>query len=130
MSLLESTGSTPLVAEHYPTGPAQRDKWILQRRPPKVLLNPSQPYAFLWEEEVDPAKRLAPTSVVFLTNRECPFRCLMCDLWVAWDRDQVQSHRFVTLRDFTSQIKPYNAGSFDPQRYRDYPRTCSPRLRA
>ncbi len=24
---------------------------------------------------------IVPTATVFLTNRECPWRCLMCDLW-------------------------------------------------
>lgn len=24
---------------------------------------------------------VVPVATVFLTNRECPWRCLMCDLW-------------------------------------------------
>ena len=135
MSLLKSTGPTRRTAEHYPTGPAQRDKWILQRRQPKTSLNPYQPYAFLWEEEVDAAKRLAPTSVIFLTNRECPFRCLMCDLWVnTLDRrvppGAISSQIRYALERLppSRQIKLYNAGSFfDPQAIptRNYPRIAT-----
>ena len=131
MSLLKSTAAARRTAELYPTGPAQRDKWILQRRQPKASLNPTQPYAFLWEEEYDAAKRLAPTSVVFLTNRECPFRCLMCDLWVnTLDRRvspgaiSAQIRYALERLPPSQQIKLYNAGSFfDPQAIptRDYP---------
>jgi hypothetical protein len=131
MSLLKSNGSTHPTAQDYPKGPAQRDNWILQRRQPKVSLNPSQPYAHLWEEECNAAKRLAPTVVVFLTNRECPFRCLMCDLWVHTLDRQVPSGAISSQIRYAlerlppaQQIKLYNAGSFfDPQAIptSDYP---------
>ncbi len=36
---------------------------------------------FLLEEESDASGSPVPIATVFLTNRECPWRCLMCDLW-------------------------------------------------
>ena len=135
MSLLESTESTRRKAEHYPIDPAQRDKWILQRRQPKASLNPYQPYAFLCEKECDAAKKMASTSVVFLTNRECPFRCLMCDLWVNTLDHRVPSGAISSQIRYalerlppSQQVKLYNAGSFfDPRAIppRDYPRIAA-----
>jgi len=111
------------VAEIYPNIPAQRDRWILRHRGPKNRLDPSKPYAFLWEEERGNDGKLIPTATIFLTNRECPFRCLMCDLWrntlderapAGTIAGQIQ-HAIAQLPP-ARQIKLYNAGSFfDPQ---------------
>ena len=60
---------------------AARNPWIVSQRGPKNRLDPGRPYAFLWEEEVGADGRMVPTATMFLTNRECPYRCLMCDLW-------------------------------------------------
>ena len=65
----------------YPEASAARDRFILDLRGPKAVLDPHRAYAAVWEEECDEHGALAPTAVVFLTNRECPFRCAMCDLW-------------------------------------------------
>ena len=66
---------------------------------------------------------LAPTAVVFLTNRECPFHCVMCDLWTNTLDEGVPAGAIATqIRSALAtlpparQIKLYNAGSFfDPQ---------------
>lgn len=107
----------------YPVSSAARDTWILDRRGPKSALDPNLPYASVWEEEADASGALAPTAVVFLTNRECPFRCAMCDLWVNTLDVTVESGAIArqirqALVDVppARQIKLYNAGSFfDPQ---------------
>lgn len=98
------------------------DQWVLAQRGPKVRLDPMRAYASAWEEEPDVSGRLTPTAVVFLTNNECPFRCVMCDLWVHTLDTRVPLGSIPRqIRDACAtlpagtQIKLYNAGSFfDP----------------
>jgi archaeosine synthase beta-subunit len=98
------------------------DDFVVQQRAPKLSLDPSRAYASVWEEERDADGALAPTAVVFLTNKECPFRCVMCDLWVntldsTVPRGAIAAQIRAALADLPSarQIKLYNAGSFfDP----------------
>lgn len=107
----------------YPALPAKRDRWVRERRGPKAALDPERAYAASWEEECDAAGTLVPTAVVLLTNRECPFTCVMCDLWahtldVAVPGGAIprQIARAVAALPPARQIKLYNAGSFfDPQ---------------
>lgn len=99
------------------------DRWILDRRPSKATLDPWRAHASVWEEEPDGSGALASTAVVFLTNRECPFRCVMCDLWVntldaTVPRGAVPAQIRQALASLPQarQLKLYNAGSyFDPQ---------------
>jgi archaeosine synthase beta-subunit len=98
------------------------DAQVLQYRGPKPVLDPERAYASTWEEEADGRGGVASTAVVFLTNRECPFRCVMCDLWThtldttppagAVPR---QIARALAALPPSRWVKLYNAGSFfDP----------------
>ncbi len=106
----------------YPTLPAARDRWVLERRGTKASLDPERAHAASWEEEPDGAGVPAPTAVVLLTNRECPFRCVMCDLWTHTVDASVpagaiprQIRRALAALPPARQVKLYNAGSFfDP----------------
>ena len=99
------------------------DAWVRARRGPKTPLDPATAYGVAWEEEVDGGGVLVPTGVVLLTNRECPFTCVMCDLWVnTLDGSvppgaiAVQIRRALASLPPVRQIKLYNAGSyFDPR---------------
>jgi radical SAM enzyme (TIGR01210 family) len=99
------------------------DRWVLEQRGPKAVLDPDVACASAWEEEPDEQGRLLPTAVVFLTNRECPFHCVMCDLWVHTLDVTVppgaipaQIRRALAALPPARQVKLYNAGSFfDPQ---------------
>ncbi len=95
------------------------DARILALRPPKNSVDPSRPYAFLVEPERTRAGTIADTAVVFLTNRECPFRCLMCDLWKNTTGERVpdgaiakQLAYALTRMPAARHIKLYNAGNF------------------
>jgi radical SAM enzyme (TIGR01210 family) len=98
------------------------DDFVVQHRPAKSRLDPLRAYASVWEEERDHLGALAPTAVIFLTNRECPFRCVMCDLWVNTLDETVPSGAIagqiraaLATLPAARQIKLYNAGSFfDP----------------
>lgn len=57
------------------------DQQILNLRPRKLHLDPKRPYHFLHEREADAKGEVREVNTIFLTNRECPFKCLMCDLW-------------------------------------------------
>jgi uncharacterized Fe-S cluster-containing MiaB family protein len=99
------------------------DQFVLTHRAAKTPLSPLHPYASIWEEESDTSRALAPTGVIFLTNRECPFRCVMCDLWTNTLDETVPPGAIPTqIREALSrlapvrQVKLYNAGSyFDPR---------------
>ena len=54
---------------------------ILAARPAKNAVDVRRPYAFFVERERSAKGSLVDVATIFLTNRECPWRCLMCDLW-------------------------------------------------
>lgn len=99
------------------------DGQILALRGPKAALDETRAYAAVWEEEPGVTGVPVPTAVVFLTNRECPFRCVMCDLWVhtldapvAGGSIPAQIRQALAGLPAARQVKLYNAGSyFDPQ---------------
>ena len=70
---------TPLSL--YPDSPTERTHWILARRGPKNKHDPRRPYGSFIEDEPGPDGTLWRCHTLLLTNRECAFRCLMCDLW-------------------------------------------------
>ena len=80
---------------------------------------PTIPYAFLTEPEHTASGSAEDVATVFLTNRECPFQCLMCDLWKNTLDISVQSGDIPSQIDFAlerlppaTQIKLYNSGNF------------------
>ncbi len=117
-----STGKERVLTV-YPEQPAERDRWILARRPDRASLDPRRPYAFFAEEECAADGTVIPGAAVFLTNRECPWRCVMCDLWKNTLAESVPIGAIPAQIDFalarlpaTRQIKLYNSGSFfDPR---------------
>lgn len=111
-----------LFVSSFPISARERDAWVLERRGPRNPVGPEKPFAFLEELEPDAAGELISTGTIFLTNKECPFRCVMCDLWkntlphatppgaVPAQIEFALSH-WPTVR----QLKLYNSGSFfDP----------------
>jgi radical SAM enzyme (TIGR01210 family) len=99
------------------------DQFVLTHRGAKNLVHPHRAYASVWEEEPAASGELVSTAVVFLTNRECPFRCVMCDLWMNTLDDAVPAGAVVhQIRQALAELPParhiklYNAGSFfDPR---------------
>ena len=103
----------------YPETAPERDRWIAARRGERVAVIADRPYAFLVEEEPFATGEVGAVATIFLTNRECPWRCAMCDLWkhtltqpaavgdiprqIAYALERMPPAR---------QIKLYNSGSF------------------
>src|SRR5688572_5975141 len=112
------------LAASYPTTHRERDRWILAQRArvdssARIQLDPYRPYAWLVEEECAHNGEVVPVATVFLTNRECPWRCLMCDLWRNTLTETVPLGAIPAQIDFAlsqltpaRQIKLYNSGSF------------------
>jgi len=119
---------TPLS---FPETAAERDRWTLAFRGPREVVDPNIPYAFLVEEECFAEGEAGPVATIFLTNRECPWHCTMCDLWRhtlthPLIPGQVPEQIRFALERLPSarQLKLYNSGSFfDPKAIpvEDYP---------
>ena len=101
------------------TGHALDDAAVLAARGAKVQLDPTRAYAVILEKERMRGGEVEDVLTVFLTNRECPFRCVMCDLWT-YTLDQslepgqvlAQLDHALEGRDDVRHIKLYNAGNF------------------
>lgn len=106
-----------------PVDDAALDRWIIERRPPRNSLDPLRPYLFFAEEECSRDGEVVAVNTLFLTNRECPWRCLMCDLWKNTLTDTVPPGAIPAQMDYAlarlpaaRHIKLYNSGSFfDPR---------------
>ncbi|PHR86301.1 MAG: radical SAM protein [Blastopirellula sp.] len=82
-------------------------------------VNSRRPYAYLVEPEFHATGKLVDVATLFLTNRECPYRCLMCDLWkntltesVAVGDIPEQIRCALSQLPATEVIKLYNSGNF------------------
>jgi archaeosine synthase beta-subunit len=111
----------------YPARAAARDHFVLDRRAPRSEPDAWRYDSLLVEEERSADGKRVRVATVFLTGRECPWRCVMCDLWRrTTTRDtpagaipaQVAAAQRVLAAESlpVSQIKLYNSGSFfDPR---------------
>lgn len=96
---------------------------ILAARGRKNPVDHTQPYHFLVEREFSRHGRVDDVATIFLTNRECPYRCLMCDLWKNTTDQTVPEGAIPAQIEFAlqqlpsaSHIKLYNSGNFfDPK---------------
>jgi radical SAM enzyme (TIGR01210 family) len=111
----------------FPATAAARDRLVLERRGPRPAHDPWRHQGVVVEDERSADGHPIRMATAFLTGRECPWRCTMCDLW-----------RYTTVEDtprgaIPQQIaaaraeaeaghapiegmKLYNAGSFfDPR---------------
>ncbi len=99
------------------------DRWIVSQRGPKNRVDPYKPCAFFTEKERMPSGIVEEVATLFLTNSECPFKCLMCDLWknttdVPVPPGAIPAQIEYALPGLPSvrHIKLYNSGSFfDPR---------------
>lgn len=57
------------------------NRTVEKYRPVKADVDPNQPYLYLHEQEMQKDGTVQDVNTIFLTNRECPFKCVMCDLW-------------------------------------------------
>ena len=111
------------MSSPYPAVAGGRDRWILARRPDRNRLDARRAYAALVEEEATESGDVATVATVFLTNRECPWRCLMCDLWKNTLEESVppgaiseQIRSALSALPPARRVKLYNAGSFFDRR--------------
>jgi radical SAM enzyme (TIGR01210 family) len=115
---------------HYPAYPARgdaRDRFVLDLRRPRPSHDAWRYQDLIVEDERAADGRVARVGTVLLTGRECPWRCVMCDLWRGTTEDdtprgaipaQIAAARRELERrsESVTQLKLYNAGSFfDPR---------------
>lgn len=107
----------------YPDRPAERDRWILGLRGPRNAVDPLRAVTAFVEEERTERGDIAPIATIFLANRECPWNCLMCDLWKNTTEETIplgaipaQIRGALSALPPARRVKLYNSGSFfDPR---------------
>jgi len=111
------------VGVGYPESASARTEFVLSKRGRKNVLEPRRAYGAFVEEEPDGGGGTARVATVLLTNRECPWHCVFCDLWrntldatVPSGAIRAQIETALEGLPPARWIKLYNAGSFfDPR---------------
>jgi radical SAM enzyme (TIGR01210 family) len=111
-----------LMRDQYPAAshPAEFSAWITAQRPPRAPVDPFKPQGFFLEQERSASGQVVSSGCLLLTNKECPWRCLMCDLWKhtltgPTPLGAIPAQIYYALEQLGSkpqQIKLYNSGSF------------------
>ena len=112
-----------LTTSAYPDTPVERDRWNLARRSGRNAVHAGRAYGCLVEEERSESGQVVTVATIFLSNRECPWRCLLCDLWKNTLTEPVAAGaiprqieealgRLMVHQPVPRQIKLYNSGSF------------------
>src|SRR5262245_48416787 len=111
----------------FPATRSARDRFVLDRRGPRPRHHPWRFQHVLVETEPLADLSVVNVATVFLTGRECPWRCVMCDLWRgtietdtpagAIPTQIVAALRTAEVRQASIRhVKLYNAASFfDPR---------------
>lgn len=102
-----------------PLPPPLTDREILAARGPKESVDPWQPIAAFVEPERQADGRVLDVATIFLANRECPFRCVYCDLWRHTLDEPTPAGAVPRQMDVAlarlppaSVVKLYNSGNF------------------
>jgi len=111
----------------YPGSPAERDRFILDLRGPRPRHDPWRHQNLAIDDEQTERGDVARVGTVFLTGRECPWRCAMCDLWRYTTHEDTPAGAIPAQIDAArrawrergeavSRLKLYNASNFfDPR---------------
>lgn len=99
------------------------DRMIRSLRGNKNPVDPRVPYRWLVEKERTSSGKIEETGIIFLTNRECAFHCLMCDLWKNTTDNNIEVGDIpnqigwaLTQMPPVKHLKLYNSGSFFDKR--------------
>jgi radical SAM enzyme (TIGR01210 family) len=75
------------AAAGYPTTRTARDRFVVAHRGPRRAADPWALARLVVDQEPDGHGGVIEATTLFLTGRECPWRCVMCDLW----RDTIEA---------------------------------------
>jgi radical SAM enzyme (TIGR01210 family) len=111
------------MPDPYPATPSARDRFVVERRGAREARDPWRHQGVIVEDERAEDGSIARVATVFLTGRECPWRCVMCDLWqytIETDTPvgAIPAQVAAAMRQAggATVMKLYNAGSFfDPR---------------
>lgn len=107
----------PISIRFMPDGYDSRT--IFEHRSSKNRLDPFVPYHFLHEQEPGFSGLGETVNTIFLTSKECAYKCLMCDLWKNTLDEPLPEGAILHQIDYALErlpaaevIKLYNNGNF------------------